>query len=162
MFYGATDIPTAVAEIGAHSSHSWAVVGKFTAPNGLRVIDLSNLPDLPSIFNADEKSKTRYEAIYFLRDFVKELTLPITLDGREHTDYVPTQNFTEFLRYAFPEPLDGMTFPSTQSEWRNVVLFSGPGTCAGSDSVGPDTQLELTPGSVSKYRVTPIIKPPYG
>jgi hypothetical protein len=162
MFYGATDIHTAVAEIGAHSSHSWAVVGEFTAPKGLHVIDLSNLPALPSIFDSNEKSKTRYEAVSFLRNFVKELTLPIVLDGREHIDYVPTQVFTEFLRYAFPEPLDGMLFPSAQSTGRNVVLFSGRGTCAAPDSVGPDARLVLTAGSIKKYRVTTVIKPTVG
>lgn len=162
MFYGATDIDTAVAEIGAHSAHSWAVVGEFTACQVLHVIDLSNLPALPSIFDSNEKSKTRYEAVSFLRKFVSELTLPIVLDGREHIDYVPTQVFTEFLRYAFPEPLDGMLFPSAQSDGRNVVLFSGPGTCAARDGVGPDTRFVLTPDSIKKYRVKTVIRSAVG
>ncbi|MCE5292392.1 MAG: RES domain-containing protein [Nocardiaceae bacterium] len=90
---------------------------------------------------------------------VKELTLPIVLDGREHIDYVPTQVFTEFLRYAFPEPLDGMVFPSAQSDGRNVVLFDGPGISAAPDGVGTGTRLVLTPGSIEKYRVTTVIRP---
>ena len=110
MFYGATDIDTAVAEIGAHSSHSWAVVGEFKATVELRVVDLSNLPDLPSIFDTDEKAIERYDGIAFLHRFIKDLTLPIVLDGREHIDYVPTQVLTEYLRYSFPAPLHGLQF----------------------------------------------------
>lgn len=162
MFYGATDIETAVAEIGAHSSYSWAVVGEFGAITDLRVIDLSNLPDLPSIFDPNEQAKARYDELSFLRNFVEDLTLPVVLDGREHTDYVPTQVFTEYLRYSFPVPLDGLLYPSAQGPGRNVVLFCGPDTCAAPDSVGPDTRLVLTVGSIKKYRVTTVIKPTGG
>lgn len=159
MFYGATDIETTVAEIGAHSSYSWAVVGEFKATKGLRVVDLSNLPDLPSIFEFNEKARANYDNIAFLRSFVRDLTLPIVLDGREHIDYVPTQVFTEYLRYSFPVPLDGLLFPSAQGPGRNVVLFCGPGTCSDPDSIGPDTWLVLTVGSIKKYRVATVIKP---
>jgi hypothetical protein len=162
MFYGATDIETAVAEIGAHSSYSWAVVGEFKTTAGLRVVDLSNLPDLPSIFDSDEQSKVRYDELSFLRNFVEDLTLPIVLDGREHIDYVPTQVFTEYLRYSFPVPLDGLLYPSAQGPGRNVVLFCGPDACAAPDSVGPDTRLVLTVGSIRKYRVATVIRPTSG
>jgi hypothetical protein len=55
-----------------------------------------------------------------------------------------------------------MLFPSAQSTGRNVVLFSGRGTCAAPDSVGPDARLVLTAGSIKKYRVTTVIKPTVG
>ena len=157
MFYGATDIDTAVAEIGAHSSHSWAVVGEFKATEELRVVDLSNLPDLPSIFDTDEKAIERYDGIAFLHRFIKDLTLPIVLDGREHIDYVPTQVLTEYLRYSFPAPLHGLQFPSAQGSGHNVVLFFGPHNCAEAGDAGEHTALTLTTGSVTKYRVATVI-----
>lgn len=57
----------------------------------------------------------------FLQKFIHDITLPVELDGREHVDYVPTQVFTEYLRYAFLARVDGLTFPSVQ----------GPGTRCG-------------------------------
>lgn len=162
MFYGATDIDTAVAEIGAHSSHPWAVVGEFKPARALRVIDLSHLPALPSIFDFNETTRANYDGIAFLHQFVKDLTLPIILDGREHIEYVPTQVVTEYLRYSFPAPLDGLMFPSVQGPGRNVVLFCGPGTCSAPDSVESDTWLVLADDSVQKHGVTTVIKPASG
>ncbi|MGO8849847.1 MAG: RES family NAD+ phosphorylase [Mycobacterium sp.] len=165
MFYGATDIDTAVAEIGAHSSHSWAVVGEFKAAEELRVVDLSNLPDLPSIFDTDEKAIERYDGVAFLHRFVKDLTLPIVLDGREHIDYVPTQVLTEYLRYSFPAPLHGLQFPSAQGSGHNVVLFFGPGSCAEQGNVGEHTWLVLTAGVVGHLGGDPGDcggRPPHG
>lgn len=159
MFYGARDIETTVAEIGAHSSYSWAVVGEFRAIESLRVIDLSDPPPLPSIFESKESSMRRYNEIAFLRSFVKDLTLPIVLDGREHIDYVPTQVFTEYLRYTFPTSLDGLVFPSAQGPGKNILLFCGPGSCSDPGDVGPETELVLSDGSVEKYSVTTVIRP---
>ena len=152
MFYGATDADTAVAEIAAHSSQSWAVVGEFTPVGSLRIGDLSNLPAQASIFDTD------YHRSVFLQQFVTDLTLPVVLDGREHIDYVPTQILTEYLRYSFPEPLDGLQFPSAQGPGKNVVLFVGPGSCAESDRAEEHTRLILTAGSVRKYPVARVIK----
>lgn len=158
MFYGADDVDTAIAEIGAHSSDSWAVIAQFNAARELRVVDLSNLPCLPSIFVTGEDARTRYESIQFLHRFVEDLTLPVVLDGREHIEYVPTQVFTEYLRYSFPARLDGLVFPSAQGLGRNVVIFYGPDFCSSSDDVGPYTRLILDPASIRKYRVTTVIK----
>lgn len=159
MFYGASDIATAIAEIGAHSSDTWAVVGEFSAARELRVLDLSNLPRLPSIFVPGELARDRYDKVAFLRRFVEDLTLPVVLDGREHIDYVPTQVFTEYLRYSFPGRLDGLVFPSAQGPGRNYVIFYGAEFCSNPDDVGDYTRLILNPQSIQKYRVTTVIKP---
>lgn len=159
MFYGASDIDTAIAEIGAHSSDSWAVVGEFNAARELRVVDLCHLPDLPSIFEPGEHTRDRYDRISFLHRFVEDLTLPVVLDGREHIDYVPTQVFTEYLKYSFPARIDGLVFPSAQGPGRNYVIFYGPEFCTGPDDVGDYTRLILNPETIQKYRVTTVIKP---
>lgn len=53
----------------------------------------------PSIF--DPAGRVQYFGLRFLQQFVGDVTLPVELDGREHIDYVPTQVFTEYVRYAF-------------------------------------------------------------
>lgn len=159
MFYGSTDLDTAVAEIGAHSSYGHAVTGEFTpATREIRLIDLTKLPSLPSIFDA--RFAGRYYAILFLRKFIHDLTLPIDLDGREHIDYVPTQVFTEYLKYSFPARVDGLMFGSAQGPGANVVVFYGPEFCSDKGSEDEYTRLSLDPASVRKHRVTTVIRRP--
>ncbi|OBJ34098.1 hypothetical protein A5631_05265 [Mycolicibacter heraklionensis] len=158
MFYGSTDMETAVAEIGAHSSYGHVVTGKFTPAREIRLIDLTKLPGLPSIF--DPSLWERYYAILFLREFIHDLTLPVDLDGREHIDYVPTQVFTEYLRYAFPARIDGLMFDSSQGPGANVVVFYGPEFCSDKGSENEYTRLSLDPASVRKHRVTTVIRRP--
>lgn len=160
MFYGSTDIDTAVAEIGAHSPYGHAITGEFTPAREIRLIDLTRLPGPPSIFDPDRWE--RYYAILFLREFIHDLTLPIDLDGREHIDYVPTQVFTEYLRYAFPARVDGLMFDSCQGPGANVVVFYGPDFCCDKGSEHEHTRLSLDPASVRKHRVTTIIHKPAG
>lgn len=52
IFYGATDRVTAIGEAGVHASHRYVVTGEFTPTREIRLIDLTNFPELPSIFNA--------------------------------------------------------------------------------------------------------------
>ena len=61
------------------------------------MIDMTALPELPSLF---EDVAQRYDTVLFLRRFAEDIVLPIELDGREHIEYVPTQVFTEYLRYV--------------------------------------------------------------
>jgi hypothetical protein len=158
MFYGSTDVDTAVAEIGAHSSYGHAVTGEFTPAREIRLVDLTKLPGLPSIFDA--RFAGRYYAILFLRQFIHDLTLPIDLDGREHIDYVPTQVFTEYLRYSFPARVDGLMFGSSQGPGANVVVFYGAEFCSDKGSENEYTRLALDPATVTKHRVTTVICKP--
>lgn len=156
MFYGSTDLDTAVAEIGAHSSYGHAVTGQFTPAREIRLLDLTRLPELPSIF--EPRFADHYYAIVFLRKFIQDLTLPIDLDGREHIDYVPTQVFTEYLRYSFPARVDGLMFPSSQGPGTNVVVFYGPEFCADRGAESEYTRLSLDPASVMKHRTATVIR----
>lgn len=93
------------------------------------MIDMTALPELPSIF--EEDVAPRYDSVRFLRRFAEDIVLPIELDGREHIEYVPTQVFTEYLRYAFPgRRPDGLVFSSARASGRNYVLFCGPESVA--------------------------------
>lgn len=154
MFYGATDRATAIAEAGAHAAQRFTVTGEFTPTREIRLIDLTNLPELPSIFDAN--AHREFFVIRFLQRFIHDLTLPVELDGREHIDYVPTQVFTEYFRYAFPTQVDGLMFRSTQGPGNNVALFFGPQFCADKGDETEDTRLTLDPRTVKASRVMTV------
>ncbi|MDH4081302.1 MAG: HEPN-associated N-terminal domain-containing protein [Nitrospira sp.] len=104
MFYGAMNEVTAIAETYLPKAERKAVatVATFKTAHDMDMLDLTNLPTMPSAF--DEDSRHLRPAIGFLEDFVEELTRPITKDGREHIEYVPTQIVTEYFRHVFKTP----------------------------------------------------------
>lgn len=156
MFYGSTNRETAIAEVGAHSSQSWVVTGEFTPAREIRLIDLTHLPAVPSIF--DSERRPQFHAIRFLHRFVEDITLPVELDGREHIDYVPTQVFTEYLRYAFPARVDGLMFPSSQGPGSNVVVFYGPDFCSDDTPANDYTRLLMNSTTVAVDRVMTVAR----
>jgi hypothetical protein len=151
MFYGGSDVDTVIAEIAAHSGHRYAVVVGFRVTRPIQIVDLTALPDLPSIFTS--QGRRTYYDISFLHDFRDELTRPVILDGREHIEYVPTQIFTEYLRLSAPFTVEGLRFPSAQTGGKNCVLFCGPEACAEASAVESKTWLEYQPATLSAYRV---------
>lgn len=157
MFYGCNDADTVVAEIGSHTSDSWAAIGKFSATRDLQMLDLSNLPAPPSIFEDVDGSDERYYNLRFLRDFVNDLARPIDVgDKHEHIEYVPTQVFTEYLRYT--TNFDGLIFRSSQGSGCNYVIFCGAEGCAAHDMAGEDTLLALDPRDIRTYKVAATIR----
>jgi hypothetical protein len=156
IFYGATDRATAIAEAGAHAAHRFVVTGEFTPTRELHLIDLTNLPEPPSIF--DETSHTEYFVVRFLQRFIHDITLPVELDGHEHIDYVPTQVFTEYFRYAFPDRVDGLMFPSAQGPGVNVVVFVGADRCADKGSETEDTTLSFDTATLRTSRVMTVAR----
>jgi len=101
----------------------------------LRLLDLSNLPPVPSIF--DQRMNYLSSTIIFLHEFVRELSKPINKDGTEHTEYVPTQVFTEYIRHIFRDrdgyPIDGIKYLSAKEDQKSCcVLFVTNEQCCGS------------------------------
>lgn len=156
IFYGSTDRATAIAEAGAHAAHRFVVTGEFTPTRDLQLIDLTNLPDLPSIF--DESTHTEYFVVRLLQRFIHDITLPVELDGHEHIDYVPTQIFTEYFRYAFPDRVDGLMFTSAQGPGTNVVIFVGPDRCADKGEETERTELSFDTGTLRTSRVMTVAR----
>jgi hypothetical protein len=156
IFYGATDRATAIAEAGSHTSYRYVVTAEFTPTRPIRLIDLTNIPQPPSIF--DPAGRVQYFGLRFLQQFVGDVTLPVELDGREHIDYVPTQVFTEYVRYAFPEHVEVLMFPSTQGPGNNVVVFVGPDACADAEAETETTWLAMDPATVSTSRVMTVAR----
>jgi hypothetical protein len=118
MFYGALEEYTAIAEtvLGALKRLEIVNVGTFVTLDELRILDLTNLRSVPSIF-----SEQRYlrPVLKFLHSFVRDLSRGIKKDGREHIEYVPTQIVTEYFRYSFVcsdgQPVQGILYPSARA-----------------------------------------------
>lgn len=132
MFYGALDAKTSVAEIGEYKGQLF--LGHFVLKKEIRLVDLTKQPRLSYWLTADIGD------IAFLRSFAKEVSKPITRDDNIHIEYLPTQAFTEYVRYRFKEnghSIDGILYNSSINPGgKNVVLF-----CNQKDS---SNYLELT------------------
>lgn len=121
MFYAALDEPTAIAETNVRHDGKPAerTTATFKVLKDLVLLDLVNLPGVPSIFDGDEANLDR-AALGFLHEFVDDLTKPVSKDGREHVEYVPSQVVTEYVRYRLGEklgkPISGIRYPSARLE----------------------------------------------
>lgn len=148
MFYGAFDVETARLETfdPAHHAGQLMSIGTFRALRPLRLLDLANIPDIPSVFA--EETQALIHPMRFLHAFAADLVKRIARDGREHIEYVPTQIVTEFFRRVFRdaegEPLDGLTYRSSRDGGANAcVLFCENDQCAEPDFEGKPYQQML-------------------
>lgn len=151
LFYGAMQPDTCLKEIRQDEQENQrATLAEWKVCRDLIMLDLTAIPDLPSIFDGDNNSKRA--SIKFLRDFLVDFQKPIEKDGREHIEYVPTQVVTEYFRrlFEFEEGtrLDGIIYPSSKDGLESCVFFCGPEGCCEYGS--PDSggkMLGLVPGS---------------
>ncbi|EIO3708052.1 TPA: RES family NAD+ phosphorylase [Vibrio parahaemolyticus] len=123
-FYVAYDQETAEKEVITDATE-WSIA-KFKLLKDIKVIDFVDLPKTPSVFEP-EKYDAR-QNLSFLRAFVKELTLPVSKDGREHVEYVPTQIISEYFRFRFKtkddQPILGLRYRSVKNpEGINIAVF---------------------------------------
>ena len=100
---------------------------KFKSKVDIPIIDFSILPEIPSVFEPTLYD-TRHNR-YFLYAFRDELTLPVSKDGKEHVDYVPTQIVSEYFRYQFKDGsgsgVQGIRYPSVKHRGGiNLAIFS--------------------------------------
>ncbi len=152
-FYGASTRDGALAEVRAYAPKDDVSVGRFSTARPMLVIDLVDVPALPSAF--DERRRRLRPAIRFLRAFTADVATPAHPDDREHLDYVPTQVVAEYLKHRFQHP-DG---PVMGVLWRSsldrevtcCVLFVDNAGCVAAEE-GWQTNLRawvgLIPNSV--------------
>jgi hypothetical protein len=131
VFYAAMDMATARDETTASLDPDdprilTGAIGTNTRP--LKILNLSKLPPAPSIF-----AQVRYDRdhLIFLKQFVGSITQPVQHDGREHTEYVPSQIVTEYFRHRYrfadKSQLDGLVYPSAQRKGgQSAVIFASP------------------------------------
>ena len=129
MLYAALDEATARSEtyLRRDGLPAEATVATFELTEDITVLNLAEIPGVPSIF-AGEWIDERRESLIFLHAFVEALTDPVVKDGREHVEYVPSQVVTEYVRYRLPELLEkavhGLIYPSARQDGGvGCVLF---------------------------------------
>lgn len=150
MFYGAFNEKTAIEETfeDGHKKPKVATIATFKTVNDLRVLDLTALPPVPSLFDSNKRSVRA--GIIFLYSFVKDVSKPITKDGIEHIEYVPTQIFTEYFRHIFVDEeknkINGILYNSSKHTGGvSCVLFIENKNCSDSSATAKsDTHLILS------------------
>jgi hypothetical protein len=120
-FYGAQEKNTALAE--ATGKHTMFSVAEFETVTELSVVDLTNLPRVPSIFESGPR-----ESLRFLRHFTQEVSQPFEPDAEIHIEYTPTQVDSEFLRHRLKDdqgkPIQGLICGSAKcAGTSNIALF---------------------------------------
>ena len=174
MLYVSGDSATAVAEIrSGMPGDAIFTVGEFENTRALRVLDLSTVEAVPSLFDPERRHMRM--ALIFLRHFAEEISRPIT-DIEKPYEYVPTQVMTEYFRHLFHQPreirlpsfplpfegasisppsppttyietypqLDGIAFRSSKRVGGvNYTLFIEPGMC-GDSATGSSVVMLLT------------------
>jgi hypothetical protein len=124
-FYLAFEQETAVAEV-IDKPPCHAAIGAFEVKKELTFLDLTELPPLPSMFNSDYSEER--EGLIFLDHFIDAIAIPVTKDGREHVDYLPSQVICEFFSQVFQidgeNQIDGIAYPSAvRLGGKNFVIF---------------------------------------
>lgn len=116
VFYGAFAKATSIAEIRNYKPESKIDLGEFYTTKELTVVDLFKIPKILSFW------MPKYYIEYkFLRKFHDEITKP-ALDTHG-IEYVPTQIFTEYIRYMCRKKIDGIIYKSSLTNDKNIVLF---------------------------------------
>ena len=116
MFYGALDDNTPIQEIRNYAPDVVIDLGKFELQRDLVVIDLFKIPKPLSFWMPQH-----FREYKFLKQFHLEITRPI--DKNPSIEYVPTQIFTEYIRFMNNNHIDGIIYRSSLTGERNVVLF---------------------------------------
>lgn len=123
-FYIALDEATATAEVIDKDTEYF--VGRFKSKKDLRLVDFVRLPQTPSLF--EPKLYDQRHSILFLYQLKDDLIKPVSKDGREHIEYIPTQVISEYFRYRFKDSsgdgIDGFIYPSIKKDGGiNIVVF---------------------------------------
>lgn len=123
MFYGALDPDTPIEEIRNYEPAAVIDLGEFILKKELVVIDLFKIPVRLSFWMPQY-----YLEYKFLKKFHSEITKPITKNPG--IEYVPTQIFTEYIRFMSNKHIDGIMYKSSLTGKKNIVLFYDNNTTA--------------------------------
>jgi hypothetical protein len=128
MMYASEDAATALAEIV--DKEGTYTVGEFMTDRDAMILDLAELPEIPSIFKPVPDSMEYHprQNLIFLHEIADEISRPIARDDRVHVEYVPTQVVTEFIRTVATfdgRHIDGIAYRSSRQTGKSsVVLFA--------------------------------------
>lgn len=132
MFYVSEEAETALRETAkeGQKGRERYVTGEFRTLRDVKILDLAEIPPIPSIFEEIPES-LEYNPrppLIFLNYFTDELSKPIARDPLTHIEYIPTQVITEYFRTEFTyesEPIAGIRYPSARHRGGcSLVLFA--------------------------------------
>jgi hypothetical protein len=130
MLYASEDAETALRE--TVDQPGVYTVGEFTAERDATIVDFSQLPRIPTLFEPihDTMEYDPRKLLIFLHTLGEEFSKPIERDNRVHIEYVPTQVVTEYLRGMKTREdlnIDGIRYGSARhGGGASLVLFCDP------------------------------------
>jgi hypothetical protein len=118
------------------NKRKFLTVGKFVTLRELTVIDFSNIPSIPGLFDLSRSHQR--DSLLFLKEFVQDVSKPISNNGSEPIEYVPTQILTEYFRHVMKikgiNRIDGFIYPCSKSHKLNsCTLFLQSENCTQDD-----------------------------
>ncbi|MET3708867.1 RES domain-containing protein [Arthrobacter sp. UYEF6] len=143
MFYAGESEAVALDEVSVRTANRAASVGKFASTQRFSVVDLTDIPPVPSPF--DQERRHQGWMISFLESFVEKISEPIQM-GRDQVDYVPTQVMTEYLLRIHwgRDKIHGIRYPSAAHEGGVcVVLVVSDTDCLESEAQGEPDRLQM-------------------
>ena len=116
VFYASEHLDTSLRETAVSPGHF--VVGRFEATRPITVLDLTNVPPVPSLFCeiSDRLEFWPRSILTFLNHIAEEIAKPIVRDDRVNIEYIPTQVITEYLRLRLTlngRRIDGIRYSSS-------------------------------------------------
>lgn len=150
VFYGATCENACISEIRAPVGSS-VLIGSFRL---LRPTKLLDLESITNVFAGGSHFDPRYEEkrgrASFLKDLVTEISRPVMPEDEE-LEYIPTQIVAEYLAQKANPRIDGILYPSSQTDGNNVVLFNH--ACRVRPSGLPEeTEIEVDDWRTEEYK----------
>ena len=128
MFFAGNEADTALKETVSEPGRF--AVGRFETTRDAVVLDLTAIPELPSLFEpkSEDVGTPPRSILKFLRFIARQISRPIERDDRVHIEYVPTQVITEFVRSRrLPDGrlVDGIKYRSSvRPGHTSYVLFA--------------------------------------
>jgi hypothetical protein len=123
-FYAAFDRNTCISELRPIVGDA-AVSGEFRPNRALKLLDLDALKDIPI---DDDLISGRWKALSHAYAFFPELVFKLTRPSSRHNqhDYLATQVIFEFLSTKFGSQIDGIIYPSIQTNGDSYSLALFP------------------------------------
>jgi len=164
MFYGAVEKETAWSETYDSDGEEMLTVASFRTLHPFKIIDLTHLPTIPSIYDPDRRQIRT--GIQFLHGFAEQVAAPVVRDRREHVAYVPTQVVTEYFRHVFRdqsgEEIRGVLYPSSRQRGGTCcALFFEADQCGGKPAFNllgeRCSWLRLEDRSIERHRIADVL-----
>ena len=145
VFYASFDKETVLSEISQKGREGCAYISEFYFLKEITIIDLtlSIGESLPSFFDIDKTKREKRSDLIFIQGLSAKLSEPIDKDGREHTDYVPTQILAEYIK---KKGIHGIIYESSRNlTGKNIALFfSQKDICIDeTNSINPNIYLKF-------------------